>query len=63
MLNGEFDFLDLLAIISFSIQMSNRQAIVSLEDVQNEVNRAVKDIHMHLQEQDEKINEILEVIK
>ena len=63
MLNGDIDFLDLLAIISFAIQMSNRQSIVSLEDVQNEVNKAVKDIHMHLQTQDEKIDEILEAIQ
>ena len=63
MLNSDIDFLDLLAIISFAIQMSNRQSIVSLEDVQNEVNKAVKDIHMHLQTQDEKIDEILEAIQ
>lgn len=60
MLNGEIDFLDLLAIISFAVQMSNRQTFVSLEDMQGEINKAVKDIHGHLQEQDEKIDRLLE---
>ena len=50
---NNLDFLDILAIISFSIQMENQQNIIRINDVQDEVNRAVEDIHKHLMKQDE----------
>lgn len=50
---NDLDFLDILSIISFSIQMENQKNIIRLSDVQDEVNRAVEDIHKHLMKQDE----------
>ena len=49
---NNLDFLDILTIISFSIQMENQKNIIRMNDVQDEVNRAVEDIHKHLLEQD-----------
>ena len=49
---NDLDFLDILTIISFSIQMENQKNIIRMNDVQDEVNRAVEDIHKHLLEQD-----------
>ena len=49
---NNLDILDILTIISFSIQMENQKNIIRMNDVQNEVNRAVEDIHKHLLEQD-----------
>lgn len=49
---NDLDFLDVLAIISFAIQMENQKNIIRMNDVQDEVNRAVEDIHKHLMKQD-----------
>ena len=49
---NNLDILDILTIISFSIQMENQKNIIRMNDVQDEVNRAVEDIHKHLLEQD-----------
>lgn len=48
----QLDFLDILTIISFAIQMENQKNIIRMNDVQDEVNRAVEDIHKHLLKQD-----------
>ena len=50
---NNLDFLDILTIISFSIQMENQKNIIRMNDVQDEVNKAVEDIHKHLMKQDE----------
>lgn len=57
---GQFDFLDILAVISFVIQLENQRHIIRMSDIQGEVNSAVENIHSHLQTQDEKIDLILE---
>ena len=49
---NNLDFLDMLAIISFCIQMDNQKNIIRMNDVQDEVNKAVEDIHKHLKKQD-----------
>lgn len=67
---GEWTFLDLLSIISFIIGLENLEMNISQENLDNqtqeldkELHKAVADIHFHLQEQDKKINQILEVLK
>ena len=50
--NEQFEFLDILTILSFALQIQNQSNIIGLSDVQNEVNRAVSEIHAHLEEQD-----------
>ena len=62
-MNGQLEVLDVLTIVSFVLQVQNQGRIIDLADVQDEVNRAVEDIHRHLQEQDYKIDHITEVIE
>ena len=61
--NWQFDFLDVLTIISFAIQTQNQQNIIGIRDVQKEVDRAIGEIHQHLEIQDEKIDRLLEGLK
>ena len=61
-MNG-LEFLDILTVVSFVLQVQNQGRIIDLGDVQDEVNRAVEEIHRHLEEQDKKIDHIIEVIK
>ena len=50
--NGQFEILDILTILSFALQVENQGNIIRITDVQKEVNRAVEEIHAHLEEQD-----------
>ena len=61
-MNG-LEVLDILTVVSFVLQVQNQGRIIDLADVQDEVNRAVEDIHQHLQEQDSKIDHIIEVME
>lgn len=60
MLNGQLELLDVLTIVSFVLQLQNQQNIIGIQDVQREVDRAIGEIHAHLEQQDDKINRILE---
>ena len=62
-MNGQLEVLDILTIVSFILQVQNQHRIIDLGDVQDEVNRAVEDIHRHLKEQDYKIDHIIEVME
>ena len=57
--NKQLEFLDILTILSFALQIQNQSSIVGLSDVQNEVNRAVSEIHAHLEEQDRMLKLLL----
>ena len=59
---NNFDFLDLLTIISIVIQIQNQKDIAKASDIQNETDKAVDLINEHLQMQDKKINEILRIL-
>lgn len=59
---SNLEFLDILAIVSFVIQMQNQNKIFSISDVQKELHKAVSEIHAHLEIQDDKIDRILEVL-
>ena len=60
---NNFDFLDLLNIISIGIQLQNQKDIAKASDIQDEINKAVDLINEHLQMQDKKIDEILKILK
>ena len=55
------DFLDLLTVLSFWLQLQNQSKIFGLKDVQDD-NRIANELHEHLKKQDEKINRILEAL-
>ena len=65
--NGEFTFLDIITLLGFSIGIANFNENITQSDVQNlqkqlsdRIEDVLNDIHLHLQEQDEKIDMILE---
>lgn len=67
--NGEITFLDAISIVSFCIGLKNLDLNIAQEDLDNQtqeldarLHKVVYDIHRHLQEQDAKIERILEVI-
>ena len=57
------ELLDWLTIFSFILQLQNQSNIIGMSDVQDEVNRAVSEIHAHLEEQDKKIEIIIKEVK
>lgn len=57
-----FEFLDLITVLSFIMQIQNQSKIFDLHDVQNDNARVAQEIHAHLEQQDEKIDKILEVL-
>ena len=68
--NGEWTFLDIITLISFVIGLQNLEMNITQEDMQNTtekldsaLRKEVADIHRHLQEQDDKIDIILEELK
>lgn len=60
--NGEFTFIDIISLISFYIGLENYASNISQEDVQQVAEGILNEIHNHLQEQDQKIDKILEVL-
>lgn len=68
--NGQFTFLDTLALISFIVGIMNYEENLTQsdkQDLQNELNQKVdfilENIHKHLEEQDQNIQKILEVVQ
>ena len=68
--NGEYTLLDILSILSFLIGLQNYDMNVDQNDMQNlqqklfeQLESVVNDVHKHLQLQDEKIDEILRILK
>ena len=67
--NGEFTFLDCISIMGFLVGLQNLDLNITQEDFQDASRRidarleyVLSEIHEHLEEQDEKINRILEVL-
>ena len=58
-MNENIEFLDILAIVSFVLQLQNQKYIISIQDVQKEVDRAIGEIHEHLEMQDKKLDKLL----
>lgn len=68
--NGELTFLDMLSVVSFLIGVRNLQLNVTQEDAQNlqkelskKTDLLLQELHGHLEQQDEKINEILNLLR
>lgn len=67
--NGEFTFLDQLSIISFLVGIMNLNENLTqgdkqelMEALSEKADTFLKEIHQHLEDQDKKIDKILEVI-
>lgn len=68
--NGQFTFLDAVSLISFLIGIMNLNENLSQSDKQDlvqELNKKAEElltgIHTHLEEQDKKLNKILELLE
>ena len=68
--SGEWTFLDIVTLISFVIGLQNLKMNITQEDMQNSTERLdialrenVREIHSHLEEQDRKIDLILQEMK
>ncbi len=61
--SGQLELLDVLTIISFCIQMQNQNKIFSIHDIQSDNDRVLDNIHQHLKIQDDKIDQILSLLK
>ena len=69
-MSNEWDFLDVLAVMSFCIALQNLELNISQDDLQKETERLdvslrknVEEIHKHLEMQDKKLDMILEELK
>ena len=60
--NEQLGALDILAIISFIIQLENQGHIIGIQDIQGEVDRAIDKLNSHLEIQDSKIDKIMEAL-
>ena len=56
------NLLDTWALVGFVIGLANYDENVSQSQVQQLIDAALGDIHNHLQEQDAKLNRIIEVL-
>lgn len=57
--NEQLSVLDILGVVSFVLGLANYTENLSQTQFQDELNKAVTDIHRHLQIQDDKIDLIL----
>lgn len=56
--SNQLEFLDMLSVLSFALQLTNQRIFVSMTDIHNDNDRVLKDIHQHLEKQDKKLDEI-----
>lgn len=61
--SGQLELLDVLTIISFCIQLQNQSNAFNIRDIQNDNDRVLYDIHQHLKTQDDRIDQILSLLK
>ena len=57
--SNQFDLLDMLGVLSFVIGIMNLEENITQGDLQDKAQIIIDEIHAHLQEQDDKIDEIL----
>ena len=67
--NVQFTFLDIITLLGFVISLENINQNLSQndkQDLQNDLSekaeRILNEIHTHLQDQDEKLNRIMEIL-
>lgn len=68
--NGQFTFLDSIALISFIVGIMNYEENLTQsdkQDLQDQLNSKIdlllKEIHSHLEEQDKKLDKITEALR
>lgn len=68
--NGQFTFLDSIALVSFIVGIMNYEENLTQSDKQDlqdqldsKIDLLLKEIHSHLEEQDKKLDKIMEVLR
>ena len=62
-LNGEFTFIDIIALISLGIGLENLNENIDQNTLAEQADKILTEVHSHLEAQDQKIDEILEILK
>lgn len=55
--------LDAMAVVGFLIGLANYEENLSQSDVQDMIKGALRNVHEHLEEQDNKIDHIIELLE
>ena len=58
----EWAFMDLVSMASFLLSIANLEQNLDQNQLQDSLNRVLADVHNHLQEQDEKLDQILSLL-
>lgn len=58
----EWSFMDLVSMASFLLSVANLEQNLDQNQLQDSLNRVMADVHNHLQEQDEKLDQILSLL-
>lgn len=58
----QLDFIDLLNIMALVVGVANYSENISQEQLQENLNEVVSDIHRHLEQQDAKLSRILDLL-
>lgn len=61
--NKKLNILDAMSIVSFMIGVANYEENITQSDLQGIMKQALSDIHRHLEKQDDKIDDILRILK
>lgn len=57
------NMLDAMAVVGFLIGVANYEENLSQSDVQDMIKGALRNVHEHLEEQDNKIDHIIELLE
>lgn len=57
------NMLDAMAVVGFLIGLANYEENLSQSDVQDMIKGALRNVHEHLEEQDNKIDHIIELLE
>lgn len=58
----EWSFMDLVSMASFLLSIANLEQNLDQNQLQGSLNLVMADVHNHLQEQDEKLDQILSLL-
>ena len=61
--NRKSNMFEAMTVVGFLIGLANYNENITQSDLQDMMKRMLKDVHEHLEEQDNKIDNILELLK
>lgn len=61
--NKQLNMLDVMSMISFFLGIANYSENIGQSDMQEVITKFIQDMHNHLQEQDKKLDHIIELLE